>query len=101
MACSGVNSPLTCILLDFNIGMLGGTTNVQTAFDLCPRVLKHVVGYRGRRVPCAGLQLPKIAVFDLVDEVGITLTTRCLADGSVEKRQLLGLHIAEQHFVLL
>jgi hypothetical protein len=49
--------------------MFGGTTNIQTAFELCPRVFKQVVGYSGRRVPCAGLQLPKIAVFDLVDEV--------------------------------
>jgi len=72
--------------------MFGGTTYIQTAFDLCPRVLKHVAGYRVRRVPCAGLRLPKIAVFDLVDEVGITLTTRCLADGSAEMRQLPGLH---------
>jgi len=69
MACSSVNSPLTCTLLDLNTGTFGGTTNIQTAFELCPRVLKQVVGYRGRRIPCAGLQLPKIAVFDLIDEV--------------------------------
>jgi hypothetical protein len=72
--------------------MFGGPTNIQTAFELCPLVPKHVAGFRGRRVPCAGLQLPKIPVFDLVDEVRITLTTRSLADGSAEMRQQPGLN---------
>jgi hypothetical protein len=55
------------------MGFFGGTTNIHSAFNLCPRVVKHVVGFRSRRVPCAALQLPKIGVFVLVDEVGITL----------------------------
>jgi len=37
--------------------------------SLCPRVLKHVVSYRKYSLPYADLQLLKIVVSDLVDEV--------------------------------
>jgi hypothetical protein len=45
------------------------TTNIQKISDVCPRVLKHVVGYRGRNFPFAGFQLLKVVVCDLVDKV--------------------------------
>lgn len=40
---------------------------IQTIFDLCPFILKHVTGYRSHNVPHAGFQLLEIA-FDLVDQ---------------------------------
>lgn len=33
-----------CTLVDFNAGTPSGTTTIQTMFDFCPHVLKHVVG---------------------------------------------------------
>jgi hypothetical protein len=45
---------------------LVGTTNIQKISDVCPRVLKHVVGYRGRSFPFAGFRLLKVFVCDLV-----------------------------------
>lgn len=42
---------------------------MQAVFDLCPQVLKHVVGDRSHSVPYAGFQLLKVVVVDLVDEV--------------------------------
>ena len=47
--------------------------NVQTIFDFCPRVLKHVMGYRIHSVLYAGFRLLKVIVFGVVDEV-ITIT---------------------------
>jgi hypothetical protein len=44
-------------------------TNIQTIFNLCPHVLNHVLGYCSHSIPYASLQLLKIIVFDLVDEV--------------------------------
>jgi hypothetical protein len=49
--------------------MGGGTRNIQAVFDLCPQVLKNVVGYRSHCVPYAGFQLLKVVAFDLVDNV--------------------------------
>jgi hypothetical protein len=51
------------------VGTPSGTTNIQIILDLCPCVLKHVVGCRYHRVPYAGFQLLKVVVIDLVDEV--------------------------------
>jgi len=45
------------------------TTNMQKISDVCPRVLKHVVGYRGRNFLFAGFQLLRLVVCDLVDKV--------------------------------
>jgi hypothetical protein len=42
--------------------------DIQT-FDLCPYVSKVVVGYGSHSAPYVGFQLPKIVVFDQVDEV--------------------------------
>jgi len=38
-------------------------------FELCPHVLKHVVGYHSHSIPHAGFQLLKIVVSDLVEKV--------------------------------
>ena len=42
---------------------------IQTIFDFCPRVLKHVMGYRSHSVPYPGFRLLKVIVFDVVDDV--------------------------------
>jgi hypothetical protein len=44
----------------------------QQIFDLCPRVLDHVVGYCSQSGPYASFQLLKIVVFDLVDVLHMT-----------------------------
>ena len=54
---------------NFHVANPDGTTNIQTIFDLCPRVLKHVVGYCSHSIACANFQLLKIVVFDQVDDV--------------------------------
>jgi hypothetical protein len=40
-----------------NVGSLGGTTNIQTIFDLVPRCFKHVWCYRSNSVPYADFQV--------------------------------------------
>ena len=45
------------------------TANNRKISDLCPRVLKHVGGYRSRRFPFADLQLLKVVVCDQVDKI--------------------------------
>jgi hypothetical protein len=44
-------------------------TNMRMICRPFPRVLKHVVGYRGHSVPYVGSQLLKIFAFDLTDDV--------------------------------
>jgi hypothetical protein len=55
--------------INFNVGSLGGTTNIQTIFDLVPRCLKHVWCYRSQRVPYAGFQVFKVIDLNLLDNV--------------------------------
>jgi len=38
-----------------SVETVGGTTNIQTIFDLCACVLKHVVGYSRHSVSYARL----------------------------------------------
>jgi hypothetical protein len=71
-------------VVNFNVGTPGGMTNIQTLFNLCPHVLSRVVGYCSHRIPYASLQLLKIMVFDLVDELRKHWNTRCLENGSAE-----------------
>jgi hypothetical protein len=42
-------SEYTASSVNFNVGSLGDTTNIQTIFDLVPRCLKHVSGVESRR----------------------------------------------------
>ena len=51
-----------------NVGILCGTINIQSMFDLSSHVWKYVVGYCSQSLLFAGFQLLKIVVFDLVDE---------------------------------
>jgi hypothetical protein len=51
------------------VGTPDDTKNVKTIFDFCPRVLKHVMGYRSHSVLYAGFRLLKVIVFDVVDDV--------------------------------
>ena len=44
---------------------LVGATNIQKMSDVCPRVLKRVVGYRN----LVDFKLLKVVVCDLVDKV--------------------------------
>jgi hypothetical protein len=55
--------------INFSVGSLGGTTNIQTIFDLVPRCLKHVWCYRSHSVPYAGFQVLKVVDLNLVDNV--------------------------------
>jgi hypothetical protein len=48
---------------------LGGTTIIQTIFDLILRCLNHVWCYRSHSVPYAGFQVLKVVDFNLVENV--------------------------------
>jgi hypothetical protein len=54
---------------NFNVGSLGGTTNIQTIFDLVPCCLKHVWCYRSHSVPYEGFQVSKAVQLNLLDNV--------------------------------
>jgi hypothetical protein len=54
--------------VNFNVGFLGDTTNIQTIFDLVPHCLKHVWCY-SQNVPYAGFQVLKVVDLILVDNV--------------------------------
>jgi hypothetical protein len=55
--------------INFNVGSLGGTTNIQMIFDLVPRCLKHVWCYRSHSNSYAVLQVLKVVDLNLVDNV--------------------------------
>jgi hypothetical protein len=55
--------------VNFNVGSLGGTTNIQTIFDLVPRFLKHVWCYRSYSDPYAGFLVLKVVDLNFVDSV--------------------------------
>jgi hypothetical protein len=55
--------------VNFNVGSLGGTTNIQTIFHLVPRCLKLVWCYRGHSVPYTGFQVLTVVDLNLVDNV--------------------------------
>jgi hypothetical protein len=55
--------------INFNVGSLGDTTNIQTIFDLIPRCLKHVWYYCSQNVPYAGSQVLKVVDLNVVDNV--------------------------------
>lgn len=44
----------------FKVGNPGGMIIIQTIFILCPRVLKHIMGYCNHKIPYVGCQLLKI-----------------------------------------
>jgi hypothetical protein len=56
-------------LINCNVGSLGGTTNIQTIFDLVPHCLKHVWCYRSHGVPYASFQVLKLVDLNLIDNV--------------------------------
>jgi hypothetical protein len=51
------------------VGILGGTTIIQTIFDLVPRCLKHVWCYRIHSVLYAGVHVLKAVDLNLADNV--------------------------------
>jgi hypothetical protein len=53
--------------INSSVGSLGGTTNIQTIFDLVPRCLKRVWCYGS--IPYAGFQVLKVVELNLVDNV--------------------------------
>jgi hypothetical protein len=55
--------------INLNVGFFGGTTNIQTIFDLVPRCLKHVWCYRSSSDPYAGFQVLKVVDLNLLDNV--------------------------------
>jgi hypothetical protein len=55
--------------INFNVGSLGGMTNIQMIFDLIPRCLKHVWCYRGHSVSYVGFQVLKAIDINLVENV--------------------------------
>jgi hypothetical protein len=55
--------------IDFNVGFLGGITNIQTIFDLVPGCLKHVWCYRSHSVPYVDFQVLTVVDLNLVDNV--------------------------------
>jgi hypothetical protein len=55
--------------VNFKVGCLGGTTNIQMIFDLVPCCLKHAWCYRSHSVPCAGFQVLKFIDRNVVDNV--------------------------------
>jgi hypothetical protein len=55
--------------INSNVGSLGGTTNIQTIFDLAPRCLRHVWCYRSHSVPYAGFKVSKVVDLNLVVNV--------------------------------
>jgi hypothetical protein len=56
-------------LVNFNMGFLGGTTNIQMIFDLVPRCLKHVWCYRSHIDPYEGFQVLNVVDINLVNNV--------------------------------
>jgi hypothetical protein len=67
--------------VNFSVGPIGGTTNIQTIFDLVPRFLKHVWCHRSHSVPYAGFQClrPLVSVLHITPQeknpVGLNLAT--------------------------
>jgi hypothetical protein len=53
----------------FNVGSLGGMTNIQMIFYLVPNCLKHVWCYRSHSVIYARFQVLKGVDLNLVDNV--------------------------------
>jgi hypothetical protein len=53
--------------INFNMGSLGGTTNIQTIFNFVPRCLKNVWRYRSHIVPYTGFQVLKVADLNLLE----------------------------------
>jgi hypothetical protein len=43
--------------INFHVGSLGGTTNIETILHLVPRCLKRVWCYRSRSVPYVAFQV--------------------------------------------
>jgi hypothetical protein len=55
--------------ITFKFGTPGGMTKIQMILDICPRVLKHVVGYNSHSETCGDFELLQIALFDLIEGV--------------------------------
>jgi hypothetical protein len=70
--------------VEFSLGTNAGTTSIQAIFDLCPRVLKRVLGYHSHDIPFASFQLLNIVVFYLEDAVRNRLS-HTIPDGWVGK----------------
>jgi hypothetical protein len=68
---------------NFDVGYLGGTTNIQTIFDIIPRCLKHVWCYSSYRVPYAGFQVLKVVDLNLVEKVHHITTQRRFKSGDL------------------
>jgi hypothetical protein len=55
--------------INFNVGSLGGTTNIKMILYLIPRCLKHAWCYHSHRVPYAGFQVLNVVDLNLADNV--------------------------------
>jgi hypothetical protein len=55
--------------MNFNVGSLGGTANIQTIFDLVPRCLRHVWCHSRHSFLYAGFQVLMIVDLNLIDNV--------------------------------
>jgi hypothetical protein len=55
--------------INFNVGSLGGTTNIQMICNLLLHCLKHVWCYSSHSVPYVGFQVLKVADLNLVDNI--------------------------------
>jgi hypothetical protein len=72
--CKGKLQEYITFSVNFSVGSLNGTTNIQTIFDLVTRCLKHVWCYHSHSVPYVGFQLLKVVDLNLVDNT-IHITT--------------------------
>jgi hypothetical protein len=55
--------------INFYVGSLGETPNIQMIFEIVPRCLKHVWCYRSHSVPYAVFQVLKVVDLNLIDNV--------------------------------
>ena len=60
---------LVFALVHINVGILCGTRNFPTVFDLCPQPLNHVVGCCSHSIPHAGFKVLEVVVFPLVNDL--------------------------------
>jgi hypothetical protein len=55
--------------VNFSLGCLDCTTNIQTIFNLVPGCLKHVWCYRSLCIPYVGFQVLQVVDLNLIDSV--------------------------------
>jgi hypothetical protein len=82
--------------VNFNVGFLGGTTNIKTIFDHVPHFLKYVWCYHSHSVPYVGFQVLKVVDLNLVDNV-LQITPQEKSSG-VKSGELGGQEIGPLNF---